>query len=160
MFTRLCTDAHRRYGHADVQLPLQSRRELQHFLNSYFDCFHRHLPILHFPLLQVSSSPSPLIYAMCSIGALYRFDRVKAQRLFSFSDHILQTPPTTKFHDEQSASSIKPGALWAMQARILLLLYATLSGDMDTLKSGLDKIGTFITVRIPLSARLLEYMSS
>ncbi|KPM44931.1 hypothetical protein AK830_g1596 [Neonectria ditissima] len=41
------------------------------FIQSYFDNWHRHCPMLHQPLFEPSSTPSPLLSAVILIGAIY-----------------------------------------------------------------------------------------
>lgn len=71
------------------QLP---RASLCHaFLNSYVQCFDPHFPMVHWPTLDVKSTPSPLIFSMCSIGALYRLDQRRARALYDLSLRALST---------------------------------------------------------------------
>jgi hypothetical protein len=57
----------------------------QSFLSSYIESFDLHLPMIHWPTLDIGSTPSPLIFSMCSIGALYRLDRRRARALYDLS---------------------------------------------------------------------------
>lgn len=57
----------------------------QSFLSSYIESFDLHLPMIHWPTLDIGSTPSPLIFSMCSIGALYRLDRRRARALYDLA---------------------------------------------------------------------------
>lgn len=66
---------------ADVELP--PAKVCQGFLSGYVTSFHGHLPIIHLQSVCPRTTPSPLILAMCSIGALYRLDRRRARQLYN-----------------------------------------------------------------------------
>ncbi len=53
-------------------LGLMSSTSLQKCLRTYVDCFHAHLPMLHLHSFDSEHTPSPLLLAMCAIGALFR----------------------------------------------------------------------------------------
>ncbi|KAI0121269.1 hypothetical protein BJ170DRAFT_588186 [Xylariales sp. AK1849] len=78
----LLLDACSRLEGTGQAFPVKSCREMQHLINGYVDCFHRHFPILHLASLVPAETPSPLISIMCCIGAIYRLERVKARRLY------------------------------------------------------------------------------
>ncbi|KAH7000792.1 hypothetical protein EDB80DRAFT_582883 [Ilyonectria destructans] len=120
-----------RLGQSDVPLPLKNRWEVQLMVNGYVDGFHRHLPILHLASMKPSQTPSPLIWAMCCIGSLYRLDREKA-RLF----HALGQSMT-----EPGKSEMEP--LWVMQSRVLLCFYASLGGDHNVAVAVFNELGLF-----------------
>lgn len=90
------TDFEKIHGDASVQLgnPGPDRNlfelsELQQFIRSYVECFHIHLPFIHLPSFSPLDTPSPLILAMASIGALYRLRRRRAYDLFRLSETIV-----------------------------------------------------------------------
>ena len=86
-YRRICQDiSNRLRPEGLVEGVLPTIKELQKFFTSYIDCFHRHLPIIHFPSLDVANTPSPLVFAICSIGALYRLDRRRAKNLYDLAD--------------------------------------------------------------------------
>ena len=172
-FQALFIDYKQRSRSLDVQFPLKSSRELQHFLNGYLDCFHRHLPILHLPTLKLSEAPSPLILAMCCIGALYRLERQKARRIYQSAAAVADTLHMKNLQStypafDLLASSEDPGIdhtvtakpLWFSQARTLLLLFAVLGDDSATTQTELGKIGVFITVSIIITIRCLAIVES
>lgn len=72
-----------------VQLP--PARVCQSFLSSYTTNFHRHLPLIHLQSFSPRATPSPLILAMCSVGALYRLDRRRAKRLHELAASAIET---------------------------------------------------------------------
>lgn len=69
----------------DHELDIPSSKSLQGFLSSYVTNFHSHLPIIHLQTLCPESTPSPLILAMCCIGALYRLDRRRSRKLYDIA---------------------------------------------------------------------------
>lgn len=142
-FEALSADVKQRLASDEIDLPVKTRRELQHFLNGYLDCFHRHLPILHLPTLEMSQTPSPLILAVCCIGALYRLERQKARKIYLLAARICHSSENA---DVDHVTSLRP--LWLMQARILLLLYAALGDDSATAEFEIGRMGTFITVLV------------
>jgi hypothetical protein len=115
--------------------------DLNHFFTGYIQCFHRHFPILHLSSLDVRETPSPLIFAMCSIGAQYRLARQKAKNLFALagtmSSYALRAglPITT--------GTPKPGPLWVMQTRVLLSLCGMFSGKTNVVMRTVENLGLF-----------------
>ncbi|KAF2850840.1 hypothetical protein T440DRAFT_86905 [Plenodomus tracheiphilus IPT5] len=118
---------------------IASAKELQGFLNSYTDCFHRHLPFLHLASLSPFVAPSVLILAMSSIGALYRLDRKRARGLFELATKIVsqvQVSPTPS-----AGSSDNP--LWLSQAKVLLSLHAFFGGDPKSMSDAFLEVGYY-----------------
>lgn len=72
----------------DFNMP--TAQSLQRFLISYLTCFHKHYPILHLPSLDLRNAPSPLILAMCAIGALYRLSRKTAKDLWFWANKMVE----------------------------------------------------------------------
>lgn len=72
------------------RLRLPSASLLNRFLGTYLVCFHPHYPILHIPTMSLENTPSPLILALCSIGALYRLHRKQAAYLQQWVDITLK----------------------------------------------------------------------
>lgn len=160
-FRALSSDIDHRLGTHGAKIAVPNRRELQHFFDGYLGCFHQHLPIMHLPTLEVSMTPSPLILAMCCIGALYRLERRKAREIYLTAVRIMETFATTFEHPFQrtststrsseerhagQASNSQP--LWWMQTRFLLLLYAVLGSDTIILQSELERMGVLMVVSI------------
>lgn len=73
---------------SNVEIP--PAKVCQGFLSSYITNFHGHLPIIHLETFSPRATPSPLILAMCSIGALYRLDRRRAKRLYQVATSSLE----------------------------------------------------------------------
>lgn len=127
-------------------------KELHRFLNTYVENFHRHLPLIHLPSFSPADTPSPLIFAICSIGALFRLDRRRAIRLFKMADYALKldafglqettftdtVEPSNASHNDSKALA---GPLWTAQARVLLCYYAIFSGDKTIVASALQNLG-------------------
>jgi len=79
----LCVDLAERLGRPGVSQEVPSSKLLQGFLTSFLGCYYRHQPFIHLPTMSTADTPSPLILAMCCIGALYRLDRRRAQSLYT-----------------------------------------------------------------------------
>lgn len=91
----ICKDLAERLGRPDVSQEIPSSKFCQGFLASFLECYYRHQPFIHLPTLSTTDTPSPLILAMCCIGALYRLDRRRAQRLYTIATQSIATvsPP-------------------------------------------------------------------
>lgn len=99
---QLCHDLGRRLDVLDTNGDVPSVKICQGFLSSYVTSFHGHLPIIHLPSFCVSRTPSPLILAMCSIGALYRLDRRRARQYYDLALRAVATvsSPASASFDE------------------------------------------------------------
>lgn len=139
---RICQDISNRLrpeGLAEGVLP--TIKELQKFFTSYIDCFHRHLPVIHFPSLDIANTPGPLVFAICSIGALYRLDRRRAKNLYDLAD--IACSNSLKANQEAGAAS-GPGPLWAVQTKMLLCIYGIFSGKSAVVKTTIEGLGFFV----------------
>lgn len=123
------------------QSKLPGAQELQKFMESYISCFHRHFPIIHFPSLNLDSSPSPLILAICCIGAMYRLDRRRATILYELASPLLHSA----IYPSRKVSPPSPGPLWAVQGSLLLSMYAVFSGRSALVVSSIESTGLFVT---------------
>ncbi|CVK96638.1 uncharacterized protein FMAN_10968 [Fusarium mangiferae] len=123
-----------------IQLP--PARVCQSFLSSYTTNFHCHLPLIHLQSFSPRATPSPLILAMCSVGALYRLDRRRANRLHELAVSAIETVacPT---RDSESIM-VKNTDLWHAQTKLLLSFYAIMSGDKDLLSGTLRLNGYYV----------------
>lgn len=97
----ICKDLAERLGRPDVSQEIPSSKICQGFLASFLECYYRHQPFIHLPTMSTTDTPSPLILAMCCIGALYRLDRRRAQRLYSIATQSIATvsPPLSFLSD-------------------------------------------------------------
>lgn len=98
-------DLAERLSKADVDNEIPSPRLCESFLSSYITSFSCHLPIIHLPTLIPQRTPSPLILAMCSIGALYRLDRRRAQRLHDLASKAVKEVCPLNFEINSSLCS-------------------------------------------------------
>ncbi|OCL08029.1 hypothetical protein AOQ84DRAFT_389133 [Glonium stellatum] len=141
-YRKICEDISDRLspgGLAEGVLP--TIKELQKFFTSYLDCFHRHLPVIHFPSLKIANTPSPLIFAICSIGALYRLDRRRAKNLYDLAD--IACSNSLNASRAAGAASAGPGPLWVVQAKMLLSIYGIFSGKSAVVKATIEGLGFF-----------------
>ncbi|KPI35705.1 uncharacterized protein AB675_1235 [Cyphellophora attinorum] len=132
---------------------LPSASALQSCLRTYVDAFHIHLPILHLQSFDFTKVPSPLVLALCAIGALYRLERRVAATLYIKAVEVLQSEDedSTEYvnverlmsHWDSPGSSPQTSTnpLWASQARLLLLFFAAFSGEPSMVRRSLEKLG-------------------
>ncbi|KAF9891621.1 hypothetical protein FE257_003632 [Aspergillus nanangensis] len=118
--------------------PLLTAKELQQLINSYIECFHPHLPILHLPSFSISETASPFLLAMASIGALYRLRRRRAYALYELADKLISSD------SYQGSDGPHRSALWLMQTKVLLALFATLSKNERLASDMFKKLGFFM----------------
>ncbi|KZL81312.1 cytochrome p450 [Colletotrichum incanum] len=119
MHDTICIDVNKRLTGPDASKEIPSLRMCQSFVSSYIECYHCHLPIIHLQTLSHGDIPSPLVLAMCSIGALYRLDRRRARRLWDLGLRLIEPVLT------------RDCPLWVVQTKFLLSFFATFSGDKD-----------------------------
>ncbi|KAJ5677040.1 uncharacterized protein N7477_002673 [Penicillium maclennaniae] len=147
----LCKDLAERLGRPDVIQEVPSSKLLQGFLTSFLDCYYRHQPFIHLPTLSAANTPSPLILGMCCIGALYRLDRRRAERLYTLGTESIASDVRAflKFSAELP--------LWVGQTKMLLTAYAALSGDKALAGSVMEDNGFFTLLygktRVALAAQ-------
>lgn len=139
---RICDDISMRVlnlGLPETLLP--SFTELQQFFLGYLEGFHRHFPIIHLHSFDPLRSPSPLIMAMCSIGAQYRLRREKAKNLFVLAG----TMSSQALHNGLPIvdGSPEPAPLWVMQTRVLLSLSGMFSGMTSIVLRTVENLGLF-----------------
>lgn len=80
-----------RLGASHAKAGLPPVKLLQGFLSGYISSFHTHLRIIHLQTFDPRTTPSPLVLAMCSIGALYRLDRRRARHLYDIAVRSVET---------------------------------------------------------------------
>lgn len=93
IFDRLCRETAEKLDSEYSLAATVGPKELEQFLNTYFDAFHPHLPIIHLPSFTQSQMPSALVLAVASIGALYRLSRRKAYILYDLSERLVHSTP-------------------------------------------------------------------
>lgn len=134
---------------------------LQKCFRTFVDAFHVHLPIFHLPTMDLERTPSPLVLAMCAIGALYRLERKVAASLYHKADQALsararhgsilieRTPNlledwTRPVPDQMNRYR---DSLWTGQTRLLLTMFGSFSGDPEVMSRAIGQIGEFSLVR-------------
>ncbi|KAH7118601.1 fungal-specific transcription factor domain-containing protein [Dactylonectria estremocensis] len=138
------TDLSQRLGVADTAIDLPSAKLCQGFLSSYVSSFHSHLRVIHLQTFDPKTTPSPLLLAMCSIGALYRLDRRRARHLYDTAVRSVETIARPSRDDDQAL--VKDYCLWYVQARMLLSFYAIMSGDKNLVLSTMHGNGFYTLV--------------
>lgn len=137
---RICDDIKNRVaGLPETLMP--TLMDLQQSFSGYLEGFHRHFPIIHLHSFDPYTIPSPLIMAMCSIGAQYRLRREKAKNLFvlagTMSSNALRNGlPIVNGNPE-------PAPLWVMQTRTLLALSGMFSGMTSVVLRTVENLGIF-----------------
>ena len=97
---------------------------LNRYLTTYFNLFHHHLPFLHPASFNPATVSAPLLLAVLSIGALYTFEQDQAYML-----HIGSKLLINQFLVNKENFSSRKSPLWAMQATLLNMIFASWSGD-------------------------------
>jgi len=103
---------------------LPDMSQLNRYLKAYFELFHQHLPFLHQPSFNASQAPSAVLLSILSIGALYLFEQDHAYML-----HIGSKLLVNQFLMTKENFSSRKSPLWATQATLLNMIFATWSGD-------------------------------
>ncbi|RDL40262.1 uncharacterized protein BP5553_00241 [Venustampulla echinocandica] len=117
-------------------LKLPSTSLLQRFLSSYQSCFHQHYPILHLASLDLEQVPSPLILAICAIGALYRLERKHSASLQQWADKAIRS--ISNFNPSTYKSS--PSPIWVVQCKFLLAFARAFSGIPAVVRTALESL--------------------
>lgn len=97
---------------------------LNRYLSTYFNLFHHHLPFLHPASFDPSRVSAALLLSVLSIGALYTFEQDQAYML-----HIGSKLLISQFLVKMENFSSRKSPLWAMQATLLNMIFASWSGD-------------------------------
>ncbi|KEF57368.1 uncharacterized protein A1O9_05285, partial [Exophiala aquamarina CBS 119918] len=160
MRTKLLEDLSRRLPPeklTDFRLPVAIA--LQKCFRTFVDAFHVHLPIFHLPTMDLERTPSPLVLAMCAIGALYRLERKVAALLYHKADQALSARTHRGSVVERTPNLLEDWTmpvlghtnryrenLWSGQTRLLLTMFASFSGDPEVMSRAIAKIGEFSLV--------------
>ncbi|KAK8182028.1 fungal-specific transcription factor domain-containing protein [Phyllosticta capitalensis] len=113
------------------------QNELQKFIECYISCFHRHLPLIHLASMKLEATPSPLVLAICCIGALYRLERRRAEALCDLATTQIEAVISVN----RSCGSLKPAPLWAVQGMLLLSMYGIYSGRSTPTMDTIERMG-------------------
>ncbi|PNS19324.1 hypothetical protein CAC42_2501 [Sphaceloma murrayae] len=97
---------------------------LNRYLQTYFNLFHHHLPFLHPASFDPSKVSAALLLSVLSIGALYTFEQDQA-----YMHHIGSKLLVGQFLSNKENFSSRKSPLWAMQATLLNMIFASWSGD-------------------------------
>lgn len=153
----------------DLKSPSHSEDQIKHdlpsatafnkLLQTFVDVFLPHLPIIHFPTLELDKTPSPLVLAMCAIGGLYRLERKVSLRLYLHADRLLMNEWRKLSRPEACESVLSSyksrcsrdapssnGHLWMFQCKLLLTWFATFTGNPTLVKQGMENVGTLVDV--------------
>src|SRR5579862_4001636 len=63
---------------------------INRYISAYISGLNQHIPFLHLPTLDLNELEVPRLLAMCSLGALYCFEKEHARRLHVASMLFLQ----------------------------------------------------------------------
>ena len=137
--TALLSDLRTRLPLCNVEVEIPNPQRLQSFIRQFFNGFHSHLPIFHVPTFDVVKTPSPLVLAMCSIGALYHLERRTASCLRRLANDALHQTHTSRLNHKPTDAR----ALWEVQCKLLTMSCAAFGGDSATAASALEDIGIF-----------------
>ena len=136
------------------QLP--SSRTLDRFLSRFFQCFQRHLPIFHVPTFSSSTCPTPLLVAICSIGALYTLNRSHAATLRVIANDALQASRARKY----TGGCAQNEPIWQTQCNMLISFGAMFGGSSSDTADAMNDLGWFLRLftlrRTKLANRMQE----
>ncbi|KAI9159181.1 Zinc finger protein [Paramyrothecium foliicola] len=147
-----------REGSPAFQLP--DAATLQKCMTTYIDAFHIHFPLIHLATLDIKTAPSPLILAMCAVGAQYRLERkvagslyIAAQRALACANlnfDNLQTSCGALLQDwaapqPQRSQAPGPETLGIMQARWIVTFFGAFSGQPELIRQALIDCGHVAT---------------
>jgi len=144
-------------GVAVGQDRLPSAPVLEKYLNSFMNSFNMHLPIFHIPTFDPASNPSPLVLAMCAIGALLLLDRPNAGILYSLSRKALrykhqraelELPSVFWDWSRPCEEEVLPAwsPLWDTQTDLLLTYFGAFCGDPEVVVRTMEEIGSLSCV--------------
>lgn len=157
IYAKVCEDARSRMESGQLsEALLPTVNDLDRFFSGYLECFHPHFPIIHLPSLDLRETPSPLIFAMCSIGAQYRLSRQKAKNLFALAGTM--SSYALRAGLPILCGTPKPVALWIMQTRVLLSLCGMFSGKTSVVLRTVENLGLF-AIDYRLRTSLLTHTS-
>ena len=108
---------------------IQTRKELNDYLSTYFNLFHHHLPFLHPESFKPATVSPALLLAVLSIGALYTFNQEQAYHL-----HIRSKQLVNQFVVNKENFSSRKCPLWTMQSTLINMIFASWSGDAKGLE--------------------------
>ncbi len=142
---------------------LPTAAALQKCIRTYVDAFHVHLPIFHLQTMDFESTPSPLILAICAIGAQYRLERKVSAALYLKADqalaaavvdrggHLHKKPRLLEDWVRPRCQQRKstPDALWKTQTRLLIAMLSCFSGDTEVISKAISHLGDFLIVSSP-----------
>ncbi|KAJ1324710.1 hypothetical protein MN608_09413 [Microdochium nivale] len=129
------------------QMAAPSHKACDAFLNSYYDCFHCHLPVIHPSTVRSGTAPVPLILAMLCIGSLHRLDRRRARHFYEAAVHLIK---------KKSSSLAGMSPLWLAQAKLLTTFYGVLSGSHDLVFQAMNDQGVFVLIYHETRLRVLS----
>ncbi|EEU41998.1 uncharacterized protein NECHADRAFT_86139 [Fusarium vanettenii 77-13-4] len=127
VYLSIQTDLMERLGGSHARADLPPVKLLQGFLLGYISSFHTHLRIIHLQTFDPRTTPSPLVLAMCSIGALYRLDRRRARHLYDIAVRSVETIARPSQHDDKAL--VKDYCLCTMDSNGFYTVAIWLSGD-------------------------------
>jgi hypothetical protein len=144
-------------GASSHGLELPSAPVLEKFLDSFTSSFNRHVPIFHIPTLQPETTPSPLVLAMCAIGALLLLDRPNASLLYTLARRALAYEYLESRHEHPtmfwdwsrpSETEVPVGLrpLWDTQTNLLLTYFGAFCGHPDLVVRTMEEIGSLSCV--------------
>ena len=110
-------------------IQIQSRKDMNEYLTTYFNLFHHHLPFLHPESFKPASVPAPLLLSVLSIGALYTFNQDQPYHL-----HIGSKQLVNQFLQNKDSFSSRKCPLWMMQSTLINMVFSSWSGDAKGLE--------------------------
>ncbi|KPI39612.1 Vanillyl-alcohol oxidase [Cyphellophora attinorum] len=136
-------------------------------INSFMDSFNTHLPIFHLPTMDFAEMRSPLVLAICAIGALHLLDRSNAGTMYTLSRKALtrrhqraELELASVFWDWSkpvaARTKTEPPPLWDTQTQLLLAYFGSFCGHPDVVVRSMEEIGSLSCVGSLSSRRTVD----
>lgn len=152
--TRLLIDFRLRLGPLSPVPDIPNATTLDRCLHSYLKTFHVHFPLVHLPSLDLTQTPSPLLFTMCAIGALYKLERKVAallcqrveQSLSTADDATLPLVSDSKLLEDclnarTSSTAQSTTQMWLSQTLLLLSFFTAFTGKPQLVRKALQRAG-------------------
>src|SRR5271168_4936192 len=120
---------------------------INRYTSAYISGLHQHIPFLHLPTLNLNEVEIPRLLAMCSLGALYCFEKEIAMKLHGasmvFLGHVLYPLQLGKVYTDavkelegKHEKGIRDST-WVCQTMLMGMLFAAWNGEPSLFRRSL-----------------------
>lgn len=107
---------------------LPSKGQLNRYLSVYFTCYHMTTPIIHPQSFNPQTASPALLFAVCSMGALFASEIEMSKKLSDLSCSLRRT-----VFEQSELSWGRPVPIWATQTLLINVSYEMRVGDEPSL---------------------------